>query len=48
MTLRCISQADAEGTVTVRYHLPDGNYGNPASSNFEDFWGCTCGRRWAT
>jgi pullulanase-type alpha-1,6-glucosidase len=33
------SQADAQGYVTVRYHRADGNYGDPTSSNFEDFWG---------
>ena len=33
------SQADAQGYVTIRYHRPDGNYGDPTSSNFEDFWG---------
>ncbi|HNS03698.1 MAG TPA: pullulanase-type alpha-1,6-glucosidase, partial [Anaerolineae bacterium] len=33
------SQADAQGYVTIRYHRADGDYGNPASSNFEDFWG---------
>ncbi|HSN77074.1 MAG TPA: pullulanase-type alpha-1,6-glucosidase, partial [Anaerolineae bacterium] len=33
------SQADAQGYVTVRYHRPDGDYGDYTSSNFEDFWG---------
>jgi hypothetical protein len=33
------SQADAQGFVTVRYHRPDGDYGDYTSANFEDFWG---------
>ncbi|MBE2231901.1 MAG: pullulanase-type alpha-1,6-glucosidase, partial [Anaerolinea sp.] len=33
------SQADAQGYVTIRYHRPDGDYGDPTSSNFADFWG---------
>jgi len=31
--------ADAQGYVTIRYHRPDGDYGDPTSSNFADFWG---------
>ena len=30
------SQADAQGYVTIRYHRPDGDYGDP---NTSDFWG---------
>ena len=33
------SQADAQGYVTIRYHRPDGNYGDPTSGDFNDFWG---------
>ncbi len=33
------SQADAQGFVTIRYHRPDGDYGDYTSANFEDFWG---------
>ncbi|HTH07218.1 MAG TPA: alpha-amylase family glycosyl hydrolase, partial [Ilumatobacteraceae bacterium] len=31
------SQADAQGYVTIRYHRPDGDYGDPTTAN--DFWG---------
>ena len=33
------SQAEAQGFVTIRYHRPDGDYGDYTSANFEDFWG---------
>ncbi len=33
------SQAEAQGFVTVHYHRDDGDYGNPASPDFNDFWG---------
>jgi pullulanase-type alpha-1,6-glucosidase len=33
------SQASAQGYVTVHYHRPDGDYGDPTSNNFQDFWG---------
>ncbi|MGB5552369.1 MAG: pullulanase-type alpha-1,6-glucosidase [Thermoanaerobaculia bacterium] len=33
------SQAEAQGFVTVHYHRPDGDYGDPTSSDFNDFWG---------
>ncbi len=25
--------------ATIHYHRPDGNYGDPASDNYDDFWG---------
>jgi len=34
-----ISQADAQGFVTIHYHRDDGDYGDPTSSNYNDFWG---------
>ncbi|NNE34228.1 MAG: T9SS type A sorting domain-containing protein [Rhodothermales bacterium] len=34
-----LSQADAQGFVTVYYHRDDGNYGDPSSPDFNDFWG---------
>lgn len=34
-----LSRASSENTVILRYHRPDGNYGNAASNRFEDFWG---------
>ncbi len=33
------SQADAQGFVTVHYHRGDGDYGDPTSPDFNDFWG---------
>ena len=33
------TQADAEGFVTIRYHRPDGDYGDYTSNNYNDFWG---------
>jgi pullulanase/glycogen debranching enzyme len=33
------SQAAAQGFTTVRYHRPDGDYGDPTSSDYNDFWG---------
>ena len=33
------SQADAQGFVTIRYHRPDGDYGDYTSNNYNDFWG---------
>ncbi len=33
------SQAAAQGFVTIRYHRPDGDYGDPTSSDYNDFWG---------
>ena len=33
------SQAAAQGYVTIHYQRPDGDYGDPTSSDFNDFWG---------
>jgi pullulanase-type alpha-1,6-glucosidase len=33
------SQAEAQGYVTIHYHRDDGDYGDPTSSDFNDFWG---------
>ena len=33
------SQASAQGFATVRYHRPDGDYGDPTSPDYNDFWG---------
>jgi len=33
------TQAAASGYTRIHYHRDDGNYGNPASSDFNDFWG---------
>jgi pullulanase-type alpha-1,6-glucosidase len=33
------SQAEAQGFATIRYQRPDGDYGDPTSPNFNDFWG---------
>jgi hypothetical protein len=33
------SQASAQGFATIRYHRPDGDYGDPGSSDYNDFWG---------
>jgi len=33
------SQASAQGFATIRYHRPDGDYGDPNSSDYNDFWG---------
>ncbi len=32
-------QAAGQGYVTIRYHRPDGDYGDPTSADFNDFWG---------
>jgi len=32
-------QAVAQGYVTIHYHRPDGDYGDPTSSDFNDYWG---------
>lgn len=34
-----LSQADAQGYVTIRYHRDDGDYGDPTSDDFNDYWG---------
>ena len=33
------SQAAAQGYVTIRYHRDDGDYGDPTSADYNDFWG---------
>ncbi len=33
------SQAEAQGFVTIHYHRPDGDYGDPTTGDFNDFWG---------
>jgi len=33
------SQAEAQGYVTLHYHRNDGDYGDPTSNDFNDFWG---------
>lgn len=33
------SAAAAQGFVTIRYHRPDEDYGDPSSDDFNDFWG---------
>jgi len=33
------SQAEAQGFITIHYHRDDGDYGDPSSSDFNDFWG---------
>lgn len=33
------SRGAAENVVTIHYHRFDGDYGDPTSSNFNDFWG---------
>lgn len=33
------SQAAAQGFVTIHYQRPDGDYGDPTSDDFNDFWG---------
>ncbi len=33
------SQAAAQGYVTIRYHRADGDYGDPTSPDFNNFWG---------
>ncbi|MEA2023050.1 MAG: pullulanase-type alpha-1,6-glucosidase [Actinomycetota bacterium] len=33
------NQADAQGYVTIRYHRDDGDYGDPASPDYNDYWG---------
>ena len=37
--LEYMSQAAAQGYATIRYHRPDGDYGDPTSPDFNDFWG---------
>ena len=34
-----VSQAEAQGFVTVHYHRDDGDYGDPTSPDFNNFWG---------
>ncbi|MEJ2576797.1 MAG: pullulanase-type alpha-1,6-glucosidase, partial [Gammaproteobacteria bacterium] len=34
-----LSQASAQGYATIRYHRPDGDYGDYTSDNYNDFWG---------
>jgi len=33
------SQAAAQGFVTIRYHRDDGDYGDPTSPDYNDYWG---------
>jgi pullulanase-type alpha-1,6-glucosidase len=33
------SQAMAQGYATIRYHRPDGDYGDYTSGDYNDFWG---------
>ncbi len=33
------TQAEAQGFVTIHYQRPDGDFGDPTSENFNDFWG---------
>ena len=33
------TRGDAEDFVLIHYHRDDGDYGDPTSSNFNDFWG---------
>jgi glycosidase len=33
------SQSEAQGFVTIHYHRDDGDYGDPTSTDFNDFWG---------
>ncbi len=33
------SQAQAQGYATIRYHRPDGDYGDYTSGDYNDFWG---------
>jgi pullulanase-type alpha-1,6-glucosidase len=33
------SQAEAQDFVTIHYHRPDGDYGDPTTGDFNDFWG---------
>jgi pullulanase-type alpha-1,6-glucosidase len=33
------SRSAAEGVVTLRYHRPEGDYGDFTSTDFNDFWG---------
>lgn len=33
------SQGAAQNFATLRYHRPAGDYGDPTSSNYNDFWG---------
>ena len=33
------TQADAQGFVTIHYHRDDGDYGDPMSADYNDFWG---------
>ncbi|MGB0384249.1 MAG: pullulanase-type alpha-1,6-glucosidase [Ardenticatenaceae bacterium] len=33
------SRGSAEGYATIHYHRPDGDYGDPTSDDFNDFWG---------
>jgi pullulanase-type alpha-1,6-glucosidase len=33
------TRAAAENVAVIRYHRPDGDYGDPNSSDFNDYWG---------
>ena len=33
------SRGAADDVATIHYHRPDGDYGDPASADFADFWG---------
>ena len=33
------SQAEAQGFITIHYHRDNGDYGDPSSNDFNDFWG---------
>lgn len=33
------TQAEAQGYVTIHYHRPDGDYGDPSSGDYNDYWG---------
>ncbi|HVL52997.1 MAG TPA: alpha-amylase family glycosyl hydrolase, partial [Vitreimonas sp.] len=33
------TRGSAEDFAVIHYHRPDGDYGDPTSSNFNDFWG---------
>jgi len=34
-----MTRAAVDNVAIIHYHRDDGDYGNPASSNFQDFWG---------
>jgi pullulanase-type alpha-1,6-glucosidase len=33
------SQVEAQGFVTIHYHRADGDYGDPTSNDYNDYWG---------